>query len=242
MKSKKIPNEHIWRYMDFTKFVDLLSTNSLFFCRSDKFDDPFEGSVPKKHYENRVNELTMQPSLFGNEKELYEKYGEELRKYVYINCWHINDSESAALWKLYLQSHEGVAIKSTREKLSESISKFSFPVWSVPVKYIDYEHDDVPVPSNMAPYRYKRKSFEHEKELRAIVFADSSDGNGNKVQPLSEAGISVPCDLNHLIEHVTVSPTSTPWFAELVANVVKTYGYEFPVKKSSIVINKPVFI
>jgi len=25
----------IWRYMDFTKFVDLVSTREMFFCRSD---------------------------------------------------------------------------------------------------------------------------------------------------------------------------------------------------------------
>ncbi len=38
----------IWRYMDFTKFVNLLDTKSLFFVRSDKFDDPFEGLYPEK--------------------------------------------------------------------------------------------------------------------------------------------------------------------------------------------------
>ena len=31
------------KYMSFEKFVNLLSTKSLFFTRSDKFDDPFEG-------------------------------------------------------------------------------------------------------------------------------------------------------------------------------------------------------
>lgn len=228
--------------MDFTKFVDLLSTSSLFFCRADRFDDPFEGSVPKKHYERRVNELTMQPTFFGDEKEMYEQYGEEFRKYVYINCWHMNDSESAALWRLYLQSHEGIAIRSSRERMTASVSSSPMSVWSVPVKYIDYENDDVPVPSNMAPYRYKRKSFEHEKELRAIIYTEVTDSKGNKIRPLSEEGIKVISDLNQLIEHVTVSPTSASWFVELVENVVKTYGYKFPVKRSSIVIDKPVFI
>ncbi len=36
-------SERIWRYMDFTKFVSMLHSESLFFCRADKLSDPFEG-------------------------------------------------------------------------------------------------------------------------------------------------------------------------------------------------------
>jgi len=32
-------SKKIWRYMDFTKFVNLLDTESLFFCRADSFED-----------------------------------------------------------------------------------------------------------------------------------------------------------------------------------------------------------
>lgn len=31
----------IWRYMDFTKFVSLLETRSIFFVRVAQLDDPF---------------------------------------------------------------------------------------------------------------------------------------------------------------------------------------------------------
>jgi len=37
----------IWRYMDFTKFVFMLETSSLWFSRTDKLGDPFEGSIPQ---------------------------------------------------------------------------------------------------------------------------------------------------------------------------------------------------
>jgi hypothetical protein len=33
----------IWRYVDFAKFLSLIMSESLFFCRIDKLDDPFEG-------------------------------------------------------------------------------------------------------------------------------------------------------------------------------------------------------
>lgn len=36
----------IWRYIDFTKFVDLVDSSQLYFSRLDKFEDPFEGTMP----------------------------------------------------------------------------------------------------------------------------------------------------------------------------------------------------
>ena len=42
-------------------------------------------------------------------------------KYNAINCWHMNDHESAAMWKLYLKSNEGIAVQSTYETLRDSI-------------------------------------------------------------------------------------------------------------------------
>ena len=45
---KQPPDENIriWRYMDFTKFVSVLDTQSLFFSRSDRLGDLFEGAHP----------------------------------------------------------------------------------------------------------------------------------------------------------------------------------------------------
>ena len=234
-------DETIWRYMDFTKFVALISSNSLFFCRADKFDDPFEGSISKKHYEREISELRSSTPEYEKEKNLYEKFGEEYRKYVYINCWHQNDFESAALWKLYLKSNEGISIKSSRGRLSASVHDSGLPVWNVPVKYIDYENDDVPVPTNMAPFRYKRKSFEHEREIRAIIYADSINSRGEQTRPLGEYGITVSTDLKELIEEIVVAPTSPSWFIELVEEVARHYGIRIPVRRSSITIDNPVF-
>ena len=39
------PNASVWRYLDFTKFVDMLERRQLFFARADKLGDPFEGST-----------------------------------------------------------------------------------------------------------------------------------------------------------------------------------------------------
>ena len=37
----------LWRYISFEKFVNMLATESLFFTRAYKYDDPFEGYIHK---------------------------------------------------------------------------------------------------------------------------------------------------------------------------------------------------
>lgn len=44
----------IWRYMDFTKLVFSLEESGLFFSRLDRLGDPFEGSVPRKNLNSRI--------------------------------------------------------------------------------------------------------------------------------------------------------------------------------------------
>jgi hypothetical protein len=42
-------NAKLWRYMDFTKFVSMLESSSLYFARGDQFDDQYEGMAAKQN-------------------------------------------------------------------------------------------------------------------------------------------------------------------------------------------------
>ncbi|MCF8363810.1 MAG: hypothetical protein K9G70_14430 [Prolixibacteraceae bacterium] len=101
-------NTTIWRYLDFTKFVDLLLSNQLHFTRSDNFDDPFEGDFNFKDYE------IYKPMFVDQEKS---------KKFYFINCWHINEEQSDAMWKIFLDTNNGIAIKSTIGDLKKGLSK-----------------------------------------------------------------------------------------------------------------------
>jgi hypothetical protein len=116
---KPNPNSIIYRYFDLEKFESLLRDRALFFCRSDKFSDPFEASVPKKEVDYRVTERRSHTSysnrIISNEEA--QKSSQDLgdlhkrsRKSFIVNCWHINNGESDAMWRLYLKTNEGVAV------------------------------------------------------------------------------------------------------------------------------------
>jgi hypothetical protein len=221
----------LWRYMDFTKFISLLETRKLFFSRSDMFDDRFEGSSTKLNVQIR--------------SDLIEKTGEDiigdilqhLRKYVAINCWHENEHESAAMWLLYLKSNEGIVILSDWRRLKQSIID-NRTVHIGRVKYIDYETEKILFSHRLSNYLYKRKSFEHEKEVRAIVSDVPKPENPELIFDSSvetiNGGVSVSVSLEVLIRKVYIAPTAPQWFFELVTSVVRTYGFNFEVIKSSI--------
>jgi hypothetical protein len=49
----KDPSLKLWRYLDLSRFLSLLDSTCLYFCRASEFrtNDPFEGSFPKLEYE-----------------------------------------------------------------------------------------------------------------------------------------------------------------------------------------------
>jgi hypothetical protein len=250
-------NVTIWRYMDFTKFVSLLDKQALFFVRADKFGDPFEGSYPKASIERRNKELIEKG--FNSLIEFFSNRSKQLREYAVINCWHKNKYESAAMWKLYLKSNEGIAIKSTVRRLKTCIKNTVHHVNIASVNYIDFDKDwpdqilDLPTELlRIHQFLCKRRSFEHERELRAIVYSNPlpnlrfTKDQELETQDLNfrpspfEDGLYIPVDLEMLIYEIYVAPSSPKWLHELVESVTRKYGLKKKVCQSTLD-EKPVY-
>ena len=228
----------VWRYMDFTKFVSLLDSQRLYFTRTDKFDDPFEGSWPTINVDAR---MSIPEGIPPDEHEPFlrqmKNMGEMNRywpKFNAINCWHMNEHESAAMWKLYLKSDEGIAIQSTYRRLKEAITDDQ-QVFLGMVKYIDYEHEWIEAGNLLSPFVHKRKSFEHEREVRALVMKwPTGESALDFTQETITDGLKLKVDLEQLIEHVYVAPSAPTWLSNLVQSVAERYGYKFPVLQSKL--------
>lgn len=239
-------NEHVkvWRYMDFTKLVSLLDSRQLYFTRSDKVGDPFEGSWPKINVAARqqVPDI-VPPEARENFLRAMAMLGEHSRKWarcIAINCWHMNEHESAAMWKLYLKSDEGVSIQSTYSKLRESFLDDERIFLGV-VNYIDYDSEWIDAGNALTPFVHKRRSFEHEREVRALVARWPSPENGMDFDKGTIAhGVKIRVAIEKMVERVFVAPSAPEWFAELVSAVVNRYGYGFQVVQSKLD-EQPVF-
>jgi hypothetical protein len=237
-------NVRIWRYFDFTKFVSLLDRQALFFARADRLSDPFEGSDSKPTVIGRPRALELAGIPKADILKVASwlgRFNRDIRAFILVNSWHMNDHESAAMWRLYLKSDEGVAVRSTFKRLAESFANSPDVVFIGKVKYIDY--DTEPIPQDNLFYRclHKRKSFEYEHELRAITVKLATKGQEiDFTKELSDDECYVIVDLNVLIERVLVSPTAPKWFHQLVKSIVDKYDLHKEVGQS-ILAEEPLY-
>jgi hypothetical protein len=227
-------NEKVWRYTDFTKFISFIESGSLYFTSADKFEDPLEGSYPKINvsaYEDEIKNFNIPEELKSDLRERNYKLRSCAPSWHFVNCWHLNSHESAAMWKLYLKSNEGITIQSTYQKLRDCFSKIKNDIFIGQVKYIDYETESIDTSHGniFSPFVHKRKSFEHGKEVRAITIETKNPWEKSIVH-----GLNIPVNLDILIENIYVAPNAPPWFESLVKSVIKRYGAVYPVIKSNL--------
>lgn len=230
-------NESVWRYMDFTKFVAILASSSLYFTRADLLGDPFEGSYTTKTLMT-LDEAYREHRITSMLSEGAQRHRKGLRERNVVSCWHLNAHESAAMWSLYLKCSDGIAIRSTYANLRDCF-EFSHPIYLGMVKYIDYEAEAFEIGNGFIPFLTKRKSFEHEREVRAIVTCESLNPDQSG-RPLTIPGANIKVDLNALITAIYVPPTAPSWFMEVVRQTIRQFGYAFEVRQSDLA-RDPVF-
>jgi hypothetical protein len=244
----------IWKYLDLAKFLALLTTESLYFASPSRLQDPFEGSLPKSHVDaisQMVQTRQVDPMLalrthfaalsaqaldqfdramFGLSEGFKDAQREATMRFG-VNCWHRCEYESEAMWKLYSASGQAVAIESTIGQLRASLgSREGIIIESV--RYADFENDPIEKGHRHYGLFMKRRSFEHEKELRATILLPEEQWS----LPEKERGISVACDLNVLINRVLVSPLCEPYVAEAVEKVCssKIKKLDKPIRRSTL--------
>jgi hypothetical protein len=218
-------NAKLWRYMDFTKYLWLLESSALYFSRIELLGDPFEGTTTAARNQAVLDMLERAPGSEYKQKEWIEhnaRFRQQVRRGLFVNCWHMSTHESEAMWRLYAKTDESIAIQTTYTRL---VDAFDEAVLVGAVRYVDYEEAVFPMSHDaLWPAVHKRKSFEHEREIRAIKLA-MDEGS----EPL---GHSVSVDLPNLVERVHVSPNSPHWYFPLVEKLTRRFDYEFPITKS----------
>jgi hypothetical protein len=243
----------IWRYLDFTKLLSLLETNALYFASMETIarSDPFEGlytranlTAEKIPFEAFPEEFRKQSPAYAD-KWTYEnvvvrgsqsarEFTKKMRAITFVNCWHISKYEPAAMWKAYLKSDEGVAIRSTVQRLKDSIANYSdFEVLIGAVSYIDFDSQMIPMTNLVLPSIHKRRSFEHERELRAVIWGmqHGKMALGSNSIP---SGLKAAVDLDVLVESIYAAPAAGAWFAELLRSVCSRYNLKKQVIQSDL--------
>ena len=219
----------VWRYMDLAKFLTMISTRSLYFPRADLLGDDFEGSVSQINADLYLENYRANPERYTTppRKEIYRN----LRNYTYVNCWHMNECESAAMWSLYGRQKRAIAVKTTYAALADALPEDA--VLGM-ITYLDYRHNLIPANYIHMPYMHKRESFAHEMEVRGVLSNIPQEGSDRTPlrAPVRSSGISIPINLEALVHVVHISPKAPDWYEALLRDLLQRYGTPLELVRS----------
>jgi hypothetical protein len=230
-------SQKIWRYMDVLKFASMLKEKGLLFNSAKVFNDPFEGSIPRvwtKDQRRETQFLSKQkvsPKL-GATKATRARLKKE-REWVFVNCWHMSEDESLAMWDLYAEQNGSICIQSTYGLLRECLPS---PTHIGAVIYVDHQKVEFRVGNMLIPFMHKRQPFSHERELRAIWF-DQQAALSKKKPPTF---LLKNVDLQRLIVQVVMRPETPYWVQNMVNDIAARYELNVKVKSSTLDL-RPLF-
>jgi len=235
----------VWRYMDFPKFIHLLETSTLWFCRLDVLEDPAEASFTDAevlrltHEEERESERHLGPILL-NVPAL-------MRVTTFVNCWRAGRDESMAMWDLYGRASGSIAVKSTIGHLKHAVESLSDEVYVGEVRYVDPEA--ICFNGNaLAMCVRKSLSYRHETEVRMLIWrpgiAPASLASQrtpaswraalDELKPTIPPGIPVRINLAATIAEVVVGPREPEWLRNMVPDLLKRYDLRQKVSFSTL--------
>jgi len=185
------PATELRRYTTINALAQMLRNRRLRLTRVDTFQDPFEGSVPKRQIEDQLpifssrNAAQMMsvaahyPSMSMPPRRSLDPWTEmTLRRRAktrsaHASCWTAGH-ESEAMWRLYCRDGgpegQGVSLRSTLGKIETSVARHDLFV--SPIRYRHYHEGDA-FDDELDPFMHKRMGFAHEREVRLLKYDES---------------------------------------------------------------------
>ncbi len=166
-----------------------------------------------------------------------------------VSCWFLGDKESRRMWNEYVGSVEGVALRSTLERLERSIlAKREFTNIGK-VKYVDCSGHDMGIyhghqAGERALLKQTEYSFENEVRIVTMNLVCSGCLNVDGSPPTetqlagpgmfdpSRPGLYLRVGPNTLVEAVVTAPGAEQWFHDLVGRLCKRYQIKSLVERS----------
>lgn len=262
-KEELTDNTILWRYMNLEGFLSFVLRKKISFCRLDimRNIDKYEGTSSRYQLEasdvvikllHAIGEKTGNAILKENvqiEKSM-EFAREEINKIFYVNGWHVNKTESTAMWDSFAKLNTGIAIKTTFGKIKKWIGSVNngeiYNIEYDVVKYdsLEYTLDDC------RPLLRKEKYFTHENELR-LYFQYNDDSKSTLVNEYRDGISSSSLYVNNperididvtsieeLIDEIIINPKAEEWYIGLIKELLISHGIGIDPRISDIKFKK----
>ncbi len=187
-------SSRLWRYIDFPKFVHLLTSKSLWLSNLEKLaeEDPYEGLPGEVLFPHRLwksigdvpsglrTQILQIYNKLGDlsEKEAFEQWFKleeqacymtlSNRRNFYVNCWHAAEHESVAMWKIYASPGTGVAVLTNGGRLGAALEAEPLELHLGAVQYRAPGVFTIGMPNVFDPVVIKSGSYSYEQEVRLV--------------------------------------------------------------------------
>lgn len=221
--------DKLYRYISYERLLDYLVNERFSFVKYKLFDnDPWEGFFHKAFF--KVNE--------------YDSYSVMGENRPFIMCF-TKKRVSEAMWRIYSKDTTGVQIVTSVERLKKFICNSSkdFDCYLRNVVYDDdIQRDDFFINKFPTATRdekiiqclfHKRKAFEHEKEVRLILYAKQD-------RPDDDVHI-IHADPNEIIETIILDPRISKETEKLQIMTFKKLAFKGIIAKSRLYTYKRVW-
>ena len=216
-------NRNVFRYMDIDKFKYLLNEKKLYLCRIDKLQDKFEGTYSRQQIKEDNEWLREKgyDEVINSEKSDCIKR----RQQTYVTCWCLYETDLDLMWKAYIPNKDGVAIKTTVNKLIEICDNpnNNWPDISV-VGYYDQANGEFLNYLGLEPFIKKDLHFRLDNEIR-IVYQPN-------IKLPSPEFLCLDINPSALIEEVILKPRSKIQFIEEIKKLLKQFDVKVPISYS----------
>jgi hypothetical protein len=145
------------------------------------------------------------------------------------------------MWRLYAPGNEGVAVATTFGRLLNLVNgaptQAHWLIGAGRVTYLDHFSDGLvnrlgQLPGDLMqymflmPYMLKNISYEHEKEVRALI--------ATRQHEFPREGFDLPLNVIDFFDEIVINPFCQPWFNKAVDGVVRHYGLENKLRETSL--------
>lgn len=192
----------LWRYLETFKFEHLLKTRTLFLCQVEKLakGEPNEGRLNSPQEQALIREYSADHVQLKNLQAFHER----VRQRACVTCFSLNDFEEMHMWEEFCKEspNEGVAVRTTYEKLCLSMAEHPEPPKTIPYcAKVRYEESAYMVSKIGYLLFQKLPQFCNERELRVCHLSLEDE------HPIES--FRVPVHLSRLIQRVHVHPRAS---------------------------------
>lgn len=218
----------IYRFMPFSRVMELFRTSEFMLTRTSKWDDPFENYIINVRFKSQDG-ATLDTAL---------------RHILHGSCW-TKKSVSDAMWRIYSPDKLSVRIASTPRLIADAlvtglkknpksacfVGRVDYLPQATIVKLATtYARDILEDKSQAAVARsvlLKRRSFSHEEEVRVLVIDRHSRSKGGLLR--------VRVDPYSLIKSVMLDSRTPPDVAEMYISHLRNHiGFRGRISTSTL--------